>query len=130
MHIAKTIPHIGAYKHLNYLEMQQHYLQERDNLTVRVFLGIGFVHYRINPDNIFLQDMFVQPELRLRGYGKYIISEMEKEARKQGKKHVVVGVWTAAKNSNDSLRAALAAGFKLMSQDNDTIYLSKSIEKV
>ncbi len=77
-----------------------------------------------------LEDIYVIPELRMAGKSRELVGAVEAAAAKLGYKEITANVATAALNSTDSLKAALAVGFTLVASDANLIYLSKPIKGI
>jgi ribosomal protein S18 acetylase RimI-like enzyme len=71
------------------------------------FIGYIAVHQR--GDELFLSKIYVQASRRARGYGKQAVQFVEKLAREQGSRKIVL---TVNKNNTGAIRAYEKIGFK------------------
>jgi len=87
----------------------------------------GFAVYTLYKDSVHLDDIYVKPESRLSARGRRIGDAVAEAAKATGLKTMTCCVVLAAKNASESLKAALAYGFRLLRSDERQIYLIKEI---
>ena len=103
------------------------YLRERTNDEI-IETEDGFATYRfIDPQTVYIVDIYVRPEARLRGVASDISDMVVDLAKKRGCSRLIGSVVPSAKGSTASLKALLGYGFKLDSSTNDFIVFSKEI---
>ena len=106
-----------------------HYYEERRGGQVLEAPCIGFVAYRIIPEQseVFLDEVFVMPEHRKSGAGSALLNEVAERARAQGVKLMGCSISPAARGSSEAMAAAIAYGFRLLSTGPSEIFLVKEI---
>ncbi len=70
---------------------------------------IGYIGFQLKGDEIFLSKIYVKSSHRLKGYGKKAIQFLEKIAKNEGMKKIVL---TVNKNNKIAIRAYEKTGFK------------------
>ena len=103
------------------------YVEEREGLQV-LEKGYGFVCYKINGEECFIQAIFIRKENRLKKMGTNLMDEISEIAKKEGCKFMTATITKFDSDATSSLRAALAYGFKLADANNGTILITKKIE--
>lgn len=87
----------------------------------------GFVEYSLQKDCIFIENMYVRPEMRRDGIGTRYLCEVEEIGQKHGYHVIGCGVCPSALNHVASLQAALASGFSIYAVKENYILLSKEL---
>ncbi len=106
--------------------MYWQYVKERLDLEVLVEPE-GFALFKVLPEGLYLQEIYVKPEFRLGGAGRRLLGKVESGAQALGIKKIIGSCVPSSNGADASLRAILACGFKLVSCDKDIIYLTKDI---
>jgi len=106
--------------------MYAKYLQERENVHLLEYAH-GFSIYKILPDCIYLQDIYVLPEFRKCGHGVTMMDDVTTIGREMGKTKLLGSVVPSTKFGPQMLQIMLQLGFKLHSAENDIVYLIKDI---
>lgn len=106
--------------------MYKDYIKERENLhTIEV--EHGFAIYSVQPDCVYLQDIYVKPEYRKNGIATELLRQVEVLTKAHNLRHILGSCDPVANGSTASLKAILAAGFKLSHCHNNMIYLVKEV---
>ncbi len=111
----------------NAAPMWKAYIKEREGAEI-LELEHGFAIVRPLQDCLYLQDIYVVPEMRKTGYGRQILEIVEETATKMGFDKVLGSCSPGAAGSTVSIKAILACGFELESSDKDIIYLVKKLK--
>lgn len=104
------------------------YLKERENADV-FETDWGIAVYKWGSDNVYLQDIYVIPEMRQSGLGVELMEYVEAEAVQRGIYKMYGSVAPSTPFSDSMLRIMLKLGFKLSSSGPDMIYLIKDIKE-
>lgn len=102
------------------------YVAERESQVVFEYAK-GFVGYSIEPDHIFLQDLFVVPEFRHQKVGEKLLKLVERKARELRKERVYVSVVPSTKLGPTMANLALKYGYKLSHSHADSDYFVKEV---
>lgn len=105
-----------------------------DFLVERLDAGIieseyGFLTYTTNEKECFIRDMFVVKAMRRDGIGRAMVQALEDRVKKSGCKILTANVFKYDKGHANTLTAAFAAGFEIISANNDTIFIGKKIKE-
>jgi ribosomal protein S18 acetylase RimI-like enzyme len=107
------------------------YLREREPDTKILEKEYGFALYlEMSYDDeraIYIQDIFVLPEYRKQDKASEMSLEIQEIAKSMDIKYLLGSVVPSANHSNRSLQVLMAHGMKLVSADNDLIWLKKEI---
>ena len=76
---------------------------------------------------MYIEEIFVRPEFRQNKIASKYADEIALIAKNNGIKKLIGSVCTATNNAHQSLLVLLGYGFKLYSNDHDTIYFIKDI---
>lgn len=87
----------------------------------------GFFSYKRMEDGIYLEDMYIIPERRGEKLSLRYISILEQICISNGISKIFSTIDCEANNFNHSLLAALHRGFKVLSADQNIIYIIKEI---
>ncbi len=104
------------------------YLVERTNDQI-LENEYGFATYRFleNCKTVYIVDIYVIPEARVKGIATDMADQIEKIAKERGCIDMIGTVLPSAKGSTASLAVLLAYGMKLHSSAQDAIILRKEI---
>lgn len=102
------------------------YLREREGVEL-LELEHGFVLYKVFPEGVYLQDIYIEPKYRLGGYGRKALQAVEGITRELGLSTVIGSVDCDTNGATNSLKAVLATGFELSHCNGNTIYLTKRL---
>lgn len=87
----------------------------------------GFLIYKVAPDHVYLQDIFVVKEERNSGLAKRLFWEFVGTMRSYGYTKIIGSVVPSAPGSTLMLKSMQELGFNLLSSSQDMIYLVKEI---
>ena len=83
----------------------------------------GFASYSIHNDECYLQDIYVRPEFRKTGLAKELADEVCKKAIEGNCKRLIGSVVVGTRGDSLNLRLLLEHGMKLLSVNNNIIYV-------
>ena len=106
--------------------MVLNYILERENVEYLEYEW-GFMFVQKLPSHLYIQDIYVKPELRGKKYASKMLEEAEKIANLGGFKAVLGSCDPAAVGSTHSLKTMLSVGFELHSVNGNLIYLEKKL---
>ena len=108
-------------------ELYLDYIQERLGKEILVEPGKAFIIYEIQGEEIYIQDIYVDPLYRKTG----LMAEMEKKiealAIQRGCRYATGSVQPSANNSTQGLEYCLKRGYKLLETGNNYIILKKEL---
>ena len=87
----------------------------------------GFLTYSIQPEHVYLKDIYVLPEYRRAQEAWKMIDEVVAIAKEKGIKRLLGSVIPTNKDATVSMKAHLAYGFKIDSCAVNFILMSKEI---
>lgn len=102
------------------------YLKERTIIEI-IENEQGFVTYSLRGKECRIEEFFTLPEARRQGLARLIGIEVLEIAKAAGCTHVTASVCTNAKNTHESLKAAMAAGLSIFKADQNLIWLGKEL---
>lgn len=102
------------------------YLKERESAEL-LEKDWGFATYKLGPDYVYLQDIYVDESERQSGKGVELMNEVAEIARAKGIKTLLGSVDTGAPFATTMMTIMIKQGFKLMSCSGNLIYLKKDI---
>lgn len=102
------------------------YVKERLDQEV-IEMDHGFITYKINDNEVFIQDMFVRDGYRKQHFGKTLVDRVEEIARENNKKYVTATILPSAGGATVSLLGALSIGFKLIGADKNCVIIGKEV---
>jgi predicted GNAT family acetyltransferase len=102
------------------------YILERENKYI-LEKEYGFATYKIEPEYIYIEDIYVLPELRKSDKAAKMADEIVEIAKKQGKTHIIGSVDMNANGATTSLKVLLGYGFSLLQSTETMIYFKKEI---
>lgn len=106
--------------------MYWQYVKERLDLEV-LETPEGFALFKVLPEGVYIAEVYVTPEYRKAGIGRFFVNTIAENAKKLGHTKLITSCVPSGKTSDDALRAILAVGFKLINCEKDIIYLAKDI---
>ena len=110
-------------------ELYLDYIKERLGQEVMVEEGKAFIVFQIEKEEIYIQDIYVDPLYRKTG----IMSEMEKRieahALERGCTYATGTIQPTAANSTESLAYCLGRGYELLEAGKNIIILKKDLIK-
>lgn len=112
------------------IELYGQYLQERRDMSLLVdHEGHGFATYRITPgQDVYIQDIYVEPEYRRLGVAADLANELAAMARLHGCTFMLGTLDPTAKGATDGLAVMLAYGFRLFEVAATHIILRKELD--
>ncbi len=87
----------------------------------------GFIAYRLQGDECWIYDIFVDPDFRKRGVATELAEQVEKIAINGGCKYLCGSTTPSSNGSTDSLKFILAYGMSLHSAGPNIVTLRKEI---
>lgn len=102
------------------------YVAEREQQIVFEYAR-GFVGYSVEPDHVFLQDLFVVLKYRHQRVGEKLLQYVERKARELGKERVYVSVVPSTRLGPTMYQLALKYGYKLSHSHADSDYFVKEV---
>lgn len=103
------------------------YIKEREQLEI-VENEFGFATYKIFGEEVYIQDIYVVPEMRKTGMAKTIADQICFYAKEKGAKKVFGSVDPNANGATESIKILIAYGMTVHSVNGPLIYFSKDIE--
>lgn len=110
----------------NNLDLFEAYIAEREGAKLAVVEG-GFAIYKHLDGLVYLQDIYVMPELRKSGVGSKLLKVVENYAKSANINILVGSTDTSAANATISALATLHSGFKISHIDGPVIWYRKEI---
>jgi len=107
-------------------DMYAKYLQDGEGAEVCTFEH-GFIILKTMQNLLYIETIYVAPEMRKTGYGRKMLEEIEQRAISEQRTGVLGSCSPNREGSTISLKAMLACGFNLHSCDKDIIYLLKPL---
>lgn len=110
------------------MSLYSDYVKEREKKNV-IENEHGFVKYKIDEKDkyMYLEDMYIRPESRGKGFSKKMTDFLCLIAKDKGCTKLITSVVPSAENSHKSLLVILKYGGKLRSAYNDIIYFEKDL---
>jgi GNAT superfamily N-acetyltransferase len=104
------------------------YIKEREGKEI-IECQHGFMTYIFNLDrgDCYIEDCYVAPGHRLRGIGSTLLNSLIAHASAKGCKTLTTSIRPSTKGATDSMKAILAAGFKLMAAFQDAIFFKMEL---
>lgn len=88
----------------------------------------GFMVYTFpSEEECYIKRVYVAPEKRKSGLGRYMLEKLEYIAKQHGAKFVTGSVRPSSKTATESLQAQFACGFKLFASGQDAIFTKKEL---
>lgn len=86
-----------------------------------------FIIWTINGEILYLEDMYIKPELRNKGLGQNALAWIISVARENGCKEILISLMESCKFKNENMQIYLHVGFELHSFKDQIIYLKKKV---
>ena len=102
------------------------YVAEREGLLV-LETEHGFATYKITGDVLYIQDIYIVPEMRDQDIAQKFSEFICKIAKEKGCKKMLGSVDPSTNGAHKSLCALLKYGMKLHAVNNGLVYLVKEI---
>jgi predicted GNAT family acetyltransferase len=102
------------------------YIREREGFST-IEVENGFATYRVQGEEIYLRDIYVQPSARKGGLASRMADQVAEAGREAGCSRMVGTCCPSTNGSTESMAAMLAYGFKLHSASNDLIVIVKEL---
>lgn len=102
------------------------YIKEREGFDI-IEDQYGFATYKIFGEECYLRDIYVTPQYRRSSIAMSYCDQIEQIAKESGCKFLTGSIAIGANGNTESLKAVLAAGFKLQRTTMDGIILIKEI---
>jgi hypothetical protein len=106
--------------------MFEQYMKERQGADCIKKDG-AFVFYKIQNEECFIVDMFVEKEKRGSSLFSQMISELSELGKNQGCKFLSATIYLNDPGCNHSLKSALKVGFKLSVANNNVLFIIKEL---
>lgn len=87
----------------------------------------GFIIYKLNGNECFIAEMFVDQGIRKSGLGKSLLNELKVLALDNECEYIAAHVHQFDKNAHHTLSAAFKCGFKIHSAQNNVITIILNI---
>lgn len=87
----------------------------------------GFISFTLNPPICVLEDIYVVPEHRRKYMGDEILGRLEVLAKQNKCSKMIAQIWANDTGAHNTIRAAIAVGFRIQNADNGRIIISKEI---
>jgi ribosomal protein S18 acetylase RimI-like enzyme len=94
-----SLPHLAEYRQNGY---EYYWIQEENNIA-------GFTAYKVYPDHIYLDKLYLKEEFQHKGIGKAVFDEL---LRKYGKDLVL----NVNQHNSKAVKAYLASGFEIIEE--------------
>lgn len=108
------------------MSMYAQYIKERENVEL-IQRDWGFVTYKVEPEYIFIQDMFVVPEERQNGRGVQLEAEVITLAKKLDFKFIIASVDERANFAETMKNIMSDLNYKKVARDGSLIYYKKEV---
>lgn len=110
-------------------QMDSHYaayLKERTGQQI-IETKEGFIAYTIAGQECFIEDLYVLPEFRKKYVGSHLVDSVAAIGKKSDCQYLTCSLAMAAKNKDESLKAFIGYGFKLLRATPEAIYFVKEL---
>ena len=87
----------------------------------------GFALFNSAPPILFLQDLYVKPELRGSHKGTRFVDRLIQIAKERQCSVIQAQVWLNDRNHENTLKAGFKTGFKMTACGDNVIIISKSV---
>lgn len=102
------------------------YRLEREGLHT-IESELGFISYRINGVECYIEAIYVRPEYRLGGETDRLEAQVADIARKAGCKYLTGSVCIGMNGCDISLAILLKSGYRLLCTSGNLIYVKKEL---
>lgn len=104
------------------------YLTERARAKV-IETESGFITYRINGEECFIQDMYLLPEARRSGACRELIDQLKSEASSCSCKFITGNIFVDDPGCNQTIQAACGLGFRIRRAEAGVVLICLDIIK-
>ena len=108
-------------------ELYFDYIKERLGLETLVKEDKAFIVFKIEGEEIYIQDIYVRPDLRKTGIMQEMEVEVESLAAARGCTYATGTVQITANGSHESLKYCLDRGYKVIDLMQNVIILRKEL---
>jgi hypothetical protein len=102
------------------------YIKEREDLDI-LEDEFGFITYKFNTHECFIQDMCVDTSKRSQSHGRGLIDQLVEIAKAHGCTYIGANIFLADKGAMNTLTASMRVGFKIAKANNDVLFIVKDI---
>jgi GNAT superfamily N-acetyltransferase len=102
------------------------YILEREGLSVIETLG-GFVSFKVRPDGMYIQDVYVRPGYRKGGVAAHMADKVADMAKEAGLTRLIGSVDDRANGAKDSDLVLRAYGMLPYTTEGHITYYSKEL---
>lgn len=85
----------------------------------------GFLCWSRSAPYLRIEEIYVLPELRGKGFGADLVRYVEEIARQEGMQGLWTQVWAHGESSTSALTAAIRCGFRVRRNEGGAIILTK-----
>jgi GNAT superfamily N-acetyltransferase len=110
----------------NFADMYAKYLLDGEGAEVCTFEH-GFMILKTMQNLLYIETIYVAPEMRKSGYGRQMLQMVEQRAIREQRSGILGSCSPNREGSTVSMKAMFACGFNLHSCDKDIIYLLKPL---
>lgn len=103
------------------MSLSSEYRKEREDIDTMEFES-GFITYRLFPNECYIVDIYVRPDVRRSGYGSMMADEVKKFAKKQGYQILTGSVDTRLPSAMKSDEVLQRYGFKKLRDEGPMTY--------
>lgn len=107
------------------MEMFKDYLEMNGKMLVSSPFGFA-TFYQVN-DGLYIEDIYIKPEHRLKGIGSELADSVCAIAKERGLNKIYGTIRPTYRYSTESMKSLLAYGFKIKGSAYDAIALEKEI---
>lgn len=107
--------------------LYKNYIMERENGIVWD-MPEGFAIIKRIPEGFYLQDVYVLPQYRKTGIGRYFVEKLEELAKKSGESHIITSWSSLALGKEVSLEAITKVGFEPWKCEDNLVWFIKEIK--
>lgn len=87
----------------------------------------GFFIYQVNGKELYVQEVYVDPEFRRLGIASLLDQKAIEIAKENGCEYIKGSVITSSPKATESMKFQLSLGYKIAYSDRDIIYLIKNV---
>jgi hypothetical protein len=87
----------------------------------------GFLFYKVEGQECFIADMYIEPEFRKSGVFEGFIDALSEIALMKSCKAITATIYLNDKGCNRTLNAAFKVGFKLAQANNNVLFIVKEL---
>lgn len=102
------------------------YIKEREQKEI-VENEFGFATYKVFGNAVYIEDIYVVPEMRKAGMAKTLADQACFYAKEKGAKKVFGSVDVSLSSANESIKVLMAYGMSAHSTSGNLVYFSKDI---